>query len=172
MSRHIPSATHMSSPRHLTSALAITGVAAVAMMTSACSRGPNNAEAGTAIGAIAGGIIGNQVGDGFGRAVATATGAFVGGIVGHTIGQSLDEQDRRYAQEAEYRALQADGYGEPVEWRNPETGRYGQVVPRRDFEDRGRRCREFEHTVYIDGQPEVMVGTACRNPDGTWSNVG
>ena len=33
-------------------------------------------------------------------------------------------------------------------------------------------CREFTHTVYIDGRPQAMRGTACRNPDGTWSNVG
>jgi surface antigen len=27
------------------------------------------------------------------------------------------------------------------------------------------------HKVYIDGQPQAMRGTACRNPDGTWTNV-
>jgi hypothetical protein len=33
-------------------------------------------------------------------------------------------------------------------------------------------CRDYTHTVYIQGQPEVLTGTACRQPDGTWRNVG
>jgi len=148
---------------------ALAAVLAISVTAAGCA---NNAQTGTAIGAVAGGIIGNQVGDGFGRAVATATGAFVGGIVGHAIGKSMDDQDRYFAQEAEFAALERGRSGEPVEWRNPDSGLYGRVTPRRTFEDRGRDCREFEHTVYIDGLPETMVGTACRNGDGTWTNVG
>ena len=33
-------------------------------------------------------------------------------------------------------------------------------------------CRQYTHTVYIDGRPQTMRGTACRNPDGTWQAVG
>lgn len=41
-----------------------------------------NRVAGQAIGAVAGGIIGNQVGSGNGRVVATALGAVIGSVVG------------------------------------------------------------------------------------------
>lgn len=138
------------------------------LMVGGCGPG-NKADTGTLVGAVAGGIIGNQVGSGTGRVLATAAGAFVGGIVGHNIGKSLDDRDRMYAREAEYDALER---GRAVPWRNPDSGRYGEVVPRRSYSRSGRSCREYEHTVYISGRPETMVGQACRNPDGTWSNVG
>lgn len=147
---------------------AVLAVVCASLALAGCGPG-NKADTGTLVGAVAGGIIGNQVGNGTGRVLATAAGAFVGGIVGHSIGQSLDERDRMYAREAEYEALEQ---GRAVPWRNGDSGRYGEVVPRRSYTRSGRSCREFEHTVYIAGRPETMVGEACRNPDGTWSKVG
>ncbi|MBS7457976.1 glycine zipper 2TM domain-containing protein [Coralloluteibacterium stylophorae] len=44
-----------------------------------------NQIAGTAIGAVAGGLLGNQVGGGSGRKIATAAGAIGGGIAGNKI---------------------------------------------------------------------------------------
>jgi hypothetical protein len=32
-------------------------------------------------------------------------------------------------------------------------------------------CREYTSTTTIAGQPQNMVGTACRQPDGTWRIV-
>ena len=32
-------------------------------------------------------------------------------------------------------------------------------------------CREYTSTMTIAGQPQNMVGTACRQPDGTWRIV-
>ena len=32
-------------------------------------------------------------------------------------------------------------------------------------------CREYTSTTTIAGQPQTMVGTACRQPDGTWRIV-
>lgn len=48
--------------------------------------------AGTVIGAIAGGVIGNQFGGGRGRTVATVGGAVAGGAIGHKI--QSDHQDK------------------------------------------------------------------------------
>jgi surface antigen len=134
-----------------------------------CGPPGSRQEGGTVIGAVAGGIIGNQFGDGAGRALATAAGVVVGGIIGSEIGRDMDAADRRYALEAEYRALEDD---EEHDWRNAESGHYGTIRPRRSYEDRGRVCREYEHPVYIDDDPETLVGTACRQSDGTWKNVG
>jgi uncharacterized protein YcfJ len=47
----------------------------------------DNSGVGTLIGAVAGGIIGNQVGGGSGRDIATVIGAGVGASVGNRIGQ-------------------------------------------------------------------------------------
>ena len=134
--------------------------------------GPNKADTGTVVGAVAGGIIGNQVGSGTGRVLATVAGAFIGGVVGHSIGESLDKQDRILAQQAELAALERGKSGVATPWRNPDSGHYGEVVPSRPYRRGPRDCRDFTHKVYIDGRPQAMRGTACRNPDGTWSNVG
>ena len=32
----------------------------------------------------------------------------------------------------------------------------------------GTDCRDYTHTIYINGRPETARGTACRQPDGTW----
>ena len=49
---------------------------------------------GTAIGAVAGAIIGHQVGGGRGKDLATVGGAVAGGVAGHKI--QRHQQDRRY----------------------------------------------------------------------------
>ncbi len=150
--------------------IAIASIIAASLAVAGCGPGGiSKADGGTAIGAVAGGILGNQVGNGSGRVLATVAGAFIGGVVGHTIGQALDEQDRRLAQEAELAALEDGRSGIARPWRNPDSGHYGEVVPQRPYKRGPRHCRDYTHTVYISGRPETMSGTACRNPDGTWS---
>lgn len=134
--------------------------------------GPSKADTGMVVGAVAGGILGNQVGKGSGNIAATALGAVVGGIVGSEIGRALDRQDQMLAQEAEFEALERGRSGERRRWRNPESGRYGEVIPGERYRRGTADCRDFTHTIYINGRPETMRGTACRNPDGTWQNVG
>jgi surface antigen len=134
--------------------------------------GPPKEDAGLAIGAVAGGILGNQVGRGAGRVVATVAGAVIGGIVGSEIGRALDQQDRMLAQEAEFAALEHGRSGERRPWRNPDNGRHGEVVPGTAYKRGYQDCRDYTHTVYIDGRPQTLRGSACRNPDGTWRHVG
>jgi outer membrane lipoprotein SlyB len=50
--------------------------------------------AGTAIGAIAGGVLGNQVGHGDGRTAATVGGAVAGGAIGHQVEKNNRDGDR------------------------------------------------------------------------------
>ncbi len=132
----------------------------------------SNQDTGTVVGAVAGGIIGNQFGKGGGRVAATLAGAVVGGIVGNEIGRSLDARDRQLARQAEYDAWEHGEPGRPVRWRNAENDRYGEVIPESRYRRGPRDCRDFVHKIYIDGRPQQMRGTACRNPDGTWTQVG
>ena len=144
-------------------------VAGFATSVAACGPdGPTRADTGLAVGAVAGGIIGNQVGKGTGRVLATAAGAFVGGVVGHEIGRSMDEQDRHLAQMAEYDALERGQSGVARSWRNPDNGHYGEIVPSRPYKRASVDCRDYAHAVYIDGRPQVMRGTACRDENGSW----
>lgn len=140
----------------------------------ACSSpdgGISKSDTGMVMGGVAGGIVGNQIGKGRGNVLATVAGAVVGGMVGSEIGRSLDQRDRQLAQEAEFEALERGQSGVSRQWRNPDNGRYGEIVPSKPYKRGTNDCRDFTHTVYIDGRPQQMRGTACRNPDGTWQNV-
>jgi surface antigen len=128
-------------------------------------------DTGTVAGAVVGGIIGNQFGRGSGKVAATFAGAVIGGIVGNAIGKDLDDRDRALARQAEYDAWERGAAGRPVRWRNPNRDHYGEIVPEAYYERAGARCRDFIHTVWIDGRRQQMRGTACRNPDGTWTQV-
>ena len=52
-----------------------------------------NRIAGTAIGAVAGGLLGNQVGGGDGRKLATVAGAAAGGYAGNQVQKNMQEKD-------------------------------------------------------------------------------
>lgn len=146
-------------------------IAIMPMFLSACSGSFNKQDSGTVLGALAGGILGNQVGKGSGRVLATVAGAVVGGVVGSEIGKSLDENDRRAAAEAEFYALEKGQSGNGTPWRNPDSGRHGVIVPSAPYKLRNQNCRNYTHTIYIDGEPQIMKGSACRSDDGTWSKV-
>ena len=136
--------------------------------------GPGPREgAGTVVGAGTGALLGSQFGGNTGsRLAAGVAGAAVGGLIGNRIGASLDDEDKQRAYAAQMDALERGQPGAPVSWRNPDSGRYGTIVPGAAYQQADRKCRAFTHTIYIDGQPQTARGTACRNPDGTWTAVG
>ena len=146
--------------------------ATLALGGCAADGGPKE-NSGTVLGAVSGALIGSAIGGGTGERVGAAVaGAAIGGLIGNRIGASMDDQDRQYAYEAEMNAFDRGAPGVPVDWRNPDSGRYGNIVPGPAYVKRGNRCRAFTHTVYINGQPTIDSGAACRNPDGTWTAVG
>ncbi len=157
--------------RIVTSAAAI----AMAMGLAACSSGPDGrvskADVGTGTGVLAGAVIGSQFGKGDGKIVGAVLGAFAGGVIGNDIGRKLDQRDRLLAQQAEFEALERGPSGQPRRWSNPDNGRYGDIVPEPPYQRSGRDCRDYAHTVYMEGRPQTLRGTACRNRDGTWSAI-
>lgn len=69
--------------------LAVAALVAGALALGGCAHRPNNAQLGTGVGAVAGGVlgavVGNQIGKGNGRTAATVLGAVGGGYAGHEI---------------------------------------------------------------------------------------
>ena len=139
----------------------------------ACSADSGPKEAGgTVVGAGTGAVIGSAVGGSPGTRLAGGTvGAAVGGFLGNRIGAALDDDDKRRAYAAQMQALETGPSGVPVAWRNPDSGRYGNVVPGPVYQINGAPCRQYTHTVFIEGRPQSERGTACRNPNGTWTTV-
>src|SRR5262249_1942489 len=98
-------------------------------------------------------------------------GAAAGGLLGSAIGASMGEQDRQRAYAA---GMQAPGSGAPRApggGRSDHTAYYGAIVPGPSYSRGGMRGREYSHTNYVNGRPEIARGTACRNPDGTWTPI-
>src|ERR1700710_158839 len=108
------------------------------------------------------------------RATASAalTNAELARLIGTKIGAALNDDDRRLAYEAQIKALESGSPGAPMPWRNPASGRYGNIVPGPAYDRKGAQCRGYSHSVNINGQLEIARGTACRSTDGVRSAVG
>src|ERR1700683_4527322 len=155
------------------SAIRLVALSLAGLGLAACSADSGPKEVGgTVVGAGAGALIGSAFGGSPGTRLAGALGGgTVGGVLGNRIGAALDAEDKRRAYAAQMQALGTGPSGAPVAWRNPDSGRYGNVVPGPVYQANGATCRQYTHTVYIDGTPQSARGTACRNPDGTWTTI-
>lgn len=89
------------------------------------------------------------------------------GLIGNNA--SLDASDRKRALQAEYQALEYSPAGKTVEWKNSSGSRSGEVVAAQPYQVGSQNCRQYTHTVRIDGTPQSARGTACRNEDGSWT---
>ena len=123
---------------------------------------------GAATGAAAGGLIGAAAG---GKTTGILAGVLLGGLAGGAIGSALDAQDREYAMNSSWYALERTPAGTTSSWQNPDSGNSGSVTPTRTYETEVGYCREFEQTIRVGGRNESGYGTACRQPDGSWRIV-
>ncbi len=106
------------------------------------------------------------------REGAGAPATALGGFIGPKLGSALDDNDRRLAYQAQIDALERGAPGAPIAWRNPETGRHGNIVAGPEYEAEGATCRGYSHTVTLAGQLQTVRKTACRNADGRWVAIG
>ncbi len=124
-------------------------------------------QSGMVLGGLVGGAVGSQFGRGDGRTAATIIGALVGASLGGSIGRSMDDNDRmRIAQALESQPLNA-----PTRWVNPDNRNVYTVVPIRTYNSGTGPCREYTMDAVIGGRAERVVGTACRQADGSWRNI-
>lgn len=85
----------------------------------------------------------------------------VAGAIAGSLGSSLSEADRRVAADAQYEALEK---GQRRSWKARSGTTFGFVEPGPE----SGSCREYTHTVYVDGRPQSGKGQGCRQPDGSW----
>jgi surface antigen len=147
-------------------------VAALAA-TGCSSRGDvGGREVGAVVGGVGGGVLGSQIGEGSGQTAATIGGVLLGAALGGYIGDSWEKQHSRQSRQRMSHALNDQPAGRPVQWRGQRTGHRYEFTPGRTYTSaRGRQCRPFTETVWVDGRPESYRGTACRRPDGRWEIV-
>jgi surface antigen len=134
--------------------------------------GCNLTSRGAADSAATGSVVGGNSSGDAATASSALTNVELSRLIGGKIGSALNDDDRRLAYEAQIKALESGPPGAPMPWRNPASGRYGNIVPGPAYDRKGAQCRGYSHSVTIGGQLEIARGTACRSPEGGWSAVG
>jgi surface antigen len=137
----------------------------LSFLTACASFPPPKKEVGMVTGAVLGGEIGHQVGQDSGQTVATSSGAALGAFLGSRVRAGMDRSDQLKTAQA----LETSKDGQATSWLNPDTGRHYSVMPTRTYQGASGLCREFTTVMEVrDGRRELVNGTACGQPDGTW----
>ena len=111
---------------------------------------------GTILGAIAGGVLGHQVGSGHGNSAATVGGAILGGIVGNQVDRQHNSNDQSDLDLSRCRQI-AGGSGN-LQGYDVRYVYRGQEYTTRLSHDPGRRLR-LGSDVNSDGTPREMVSS-------------
>lgn len=143
------------------------GCVVIAATLAGCATGGPKEMGGGLIGGAAGALAGAQFGKGNGQIAMTAVGALLGAYAGSSIGKSLDDNDRRIANETAQRTFETSRTGQRSTWVNPDSGHSGDIVVTKT----AGQCREFTQTVSIGGKKQEAYGKACRQSDGAWKVV-
>lgn len=136
----------------------------VSLLTGCAGAGPKQT-GGQLIGGVAGALLGSQFGGGSGRLVGTAIGALAGSYLGGSLGYAMDERDKQLAQNTMQHTLESAPDHQTRSWRNPNNNHTGTFAVTRTQEMPANHmvCRDYVHTVIIDGRQERMHGRACRD---------
>ncbi len=82
---------------------------------------------------------------------------------------ALENSDWDALEDTAQHSLEYASTDESVPWVNPDSGTEGTFTPVATHEGpEGQVCREYAVDAIIDGREEVVYGTACRLPDGSW----
>jgi surface antigen len=83
--------------------------------------------------------------------------------------RAVELADQQAREAALFQALEQHVSGEAVAWRNPDSGRAGEITPVRTFKNRQEQwCREYRAEEVLAGESEVRLAIACRGPEGLW----
>jgi surface antigen len=148
---------------------------ALASLLAGCVTNGPNQQAGTGIGAVAGGVGGALIArnNGLNPVAGAVVGAVAGGIIGNAIGKALDDEERRQLALATQRAAEQpvvpNTPPKKVQWKrtDPATKTVtasGWVVPKTEPYQKadGTTCRDVTQTVEKGGQTESQDVTLCK----------
>lgn len=99
-------------------------------------------------------------------------GTLMSAWAGIDIGKLLLHSDYIAMRRAVRRAEKAQ-IGRPIVWRNARSGNSGSVTAVRDGTSAltGTYCREFVHTLTVEGRTEEKYNTVCKRRDGRWETL-
>jgi surface antigen len=135
-----------------------------------CGSDSDAADLGTVIGAIGGGLLGNEIGDGAARYATTAVGALVGAYVGRELGSALDPCEQEKVGHTVEAALDDERPNQSYAWKSDTNpGTRGVVVAGPAKQQRsGTTCRVVVRKSAVGGREIESKDTFCRTGDGDW----
>lgn len=123
----------------------------------------NKAQQGSVFGALAGGLLGSQLGPAEEREENALIGAGLGFLAGYVIGNEMDKYDHMQVQ----RTLEHQPSRQTNTWVNPDTGNRFAATPGPAYAREGRIYRNIELEARVDGRPETVQAEAYRD-NGRW----
>ena len=121
----------------------------------------------TAVGAVAGGVIGSKVASDENKLIAILAGAAIGAVIGNEIDKELDDDDRRCFGHS----LELLEDGRRVQWDGARSGMFYTLTPTARFERDGRVCRRFTLVRDFSGKQIRKQASACRYGEGEWRMI-
>jgi surface antigen len=85
-----------------------------------------------------------------------------GTVLFGTVAQSMDASDKDRASKALTETHEAH-------WNNPSSGNHYDLRIDRDYSGTAGTCRDYTLAGVVGGKRDIVVGSACRKPDGTWA---
>lgn len=145
--------------------LSVAVMTGLLMMLTSCaddqtlSSGGKGAAAGAAGGAVFGQVMAKNT-------QATIAGAAVGTLIGYMVGKEMDQTDTQKLNNA----LENGAAGNPISWKNPDTGDAYKIIPFEFFTDDAtqKKCRKAKLVGNFDGKEQITDTKACRESDGHW----
>tara|TARA_Y100000310_G_C20094557_1_gene539863 strand:+ start:41 stop:514 length:474 start_codon:yes stop_codon:yes gene_type:complete len=133
----------------------------------------NNAQQGQLLGVGLGTIAAHNLSKGHkDRGLALVVGALAGGIIGQQVGAHLDARDKQMYGHTMQHTLERSPDNFRGSWSNPNSGHSGSVIPTHTYKTtNGQYCREFQTSVVVGGETQRGYGTACRQYDGSWKII-
>jgi surface antigen len=142
--------------------LIIATIMILAMLPTVGCASMSNAQKGTGVGALAGGLVGALVSKD--KLVGTAIGAGVGAVFGYMAGNEMDKYDQAQLS----RVAETVPSGQTSTWENPDTGRRIEATPRPAV----RTGDEIFRDVIVEAEDGTRVTLKVKRlPDGTWIPV-
>jgi surface antigen len=89
------------------------------------------------------------------------------GLLKNTPAERFEEEDIRLFLDAARKALDDSSAGQTVAWDNPKTRARGELSVLRDFESKGRACRELRVRNEVPGRKGDTGLNFCK-VDGKW----
>ena len=135
----------------------------ICMLMGCAGAGPKQT-GGQLVGGVAGALLGSQFGKGSGRLIGVAVGALGGSYLGGSIGHHFDEKDKELSQQTMSATLEHEPDNKTRGWKNPNNNHAGSfTVTKTETMPGNRVCRDYVHTVTMDGKQENVHGRACRD---------